>query len=412
MIAGIGMIQRILKRAASCTKVNVGFDTKNQSDDSRMNTVLKSLIALVIIFFVSIPFAVIAQSSPENVTGRITGKSKGGSWHFEMRDNLSANERQHYAVMKQQLLHIFSVITKVPVLDPPKGFDIDPSLAAYCDLDPVFSSRNGAGNEKDPIQGVISMMSFNYYVDQNSHKIRKGEESHGGLDLHVNDVSDVLPDEFKNLCSDACTPLFFFLPDITIKDPGKIVIGDQVIILKEKDRPVFTPLTQKGIMQFMIRKMQHDLSGLKDDVQENKDNLTGYLKMAKQYQDPKTEALYRENIVAAENKVDSTSRMILNYRNSFAKMTSLELQAPVYVVRDFNDPDFDYYKLSTSSAKGAKELYTFNPNYYNPTLPRSAIQLLVVGYHASNFCPPFMKDRLRDWFQQINYNGLAEAIAK
>jgi hypothetical protein len=134
--------------------------------------------------------------------------------------------------------------------------------------------------------------------------------------------------------------------------------------------------------------------------------------MAKQYQNPKTEALYRKNIVAAENKVVSTNRMILNYRNSLAKMTSLELQAPVYVVRDFNDPDFDYYKLSTSSAKGAKELYTFNPNYYNPTLPRSAIQLLVVGYHASNFCPPFMKDRLRDWFQQINYNGLAEAIAK
>ena len=378
-----------------------------------MKAGLKSLIALLINLCVIVPHAAMAQSSPENVTGKITGKNEDGSWHFEARDNLQANEKQYYAGMKQQLLRIFSVATQVPVLDPPKGFDVDPSLAVYCDLDPVFSLHDSRGDAgRDPIQGVISMPGFNYYRNQYSHKIKKHEESHGGLDLYVNDVSKILYDKFKNECSDAGVPLFFFLPDITSKSTGKIIIGDRVIILKEKGRPVFTPLTKQGIMQFMIRKMKHDLPGLEDDVRENKDNLVGYLKMAKQYQDSKTEALYRKNIVAAENKVDSANRMILNYQNSLAKMARLERQAPVYVVRDFNDPDFDYYKLSASSAKGAKELYTFNPNYYSPALPRSAIQLIVVGYHASNFCPSFMKERLRDWFQQINYSRLTEVITK
>lgn len=52
-----------------------------------------------------------------------------------------------------------------------------------------------------------------------------------------------------------------------------------------------------------------------------------------------------------------------------------------------------------------------NPRYYNPALPRSIIQLIVINYHTSNFCPLFLKQRLADWFQQIGYNKLSTLLA-
>lgn len=379
------------------------------------NKLYKRGLVFVVLFLVKVTTA--SAQAPQSVKGKIKGNSVNGRPGIEI---MMQHKDAKYESMEKFMFGIFSTVAHAPAVNLPRGFDIDPSLSIYCDLNPVFAPYEGsADSNKAPVQAALRMTWFNYYLDQYSHKIKKAGESHGGLELFVNDLSNVLPDEFKNQCSDTGVRLFFLLPKITSESDGQIVVGNHIIILKKKGKAVFTPLTKRGYTQFMIRKLKHDLSQAKDEVIQNKEDLKEEQHNLASNTDPKVKGYIRQSInssnailSASIKKVGKLEDLLHENQDSLSKMSAAEVQTPVYVIQNFKDPSGDfYYKLFSPSAQGAQKLYTVNPEYYNPALPRSAIQLIVVDYHASNFCPPFMKKRLTDWFQQINCNKLSALIA-
>jgi hypothetical protein len=62
------------------------------------------------------------------------------------------------------------------------------------------------------------------------------------------------------------------------------------------------------------------------------------------------------------------------------------------------------------SAKKARELVRINPTYINESLPKSAIQLMIIStYYADGIRPDIIK-KLETWFNQIDYKKLQAMI--
>ena len=69
--------------------------------------------------------------------------------------------------------------------------------------------------------------------------------------------------------------------------------------------------------------------------------------------------------------------MVLNFINEqLSAMSSAERRQTAYYDSGAEDPT----GLCSSDDDGAFKLVTFNPEYYDRALPRTAVQLIVIGY--------------------------------
>ena len=107
-----------------------------------------------------------------------------------------------------------------------------------------------------------------------------------------------------------------------------------------------------------------------------------------------------------------------NYSESFADFNEGKALVEVWGAttdnkfsKDQVDYEYPYQLVSKGNAKG-KALWKINPDYFNTSLPMTKVQVLIIDEHASNFCPPFLKQRLDSWFNQIDYKKLNELISK
>lgn len=190
-------------------------------------------------------------------------------------------------------------------------------------------------------------------------------------------------------------------------------------VIKNPNRPVIVPLTKKEYLSFLIKKMSESLENSKDNLEEIKQDLQNE---KKQLNDPKTIPelkkvlpqmieINKKGIKQMTTGLSELEKMI----NQFHKEINMEPTSPAYIKKDPQSVPGDangnfYYPLTTKEDMNSKLLYRINPAYYDPALPKTAIQLIILDYHYSNFCPLFERNALNKWFQQINTQQLESLI--
>lgn len=368
------------------------------------NRCMRSVWPLFAASFLTLFFSAGSKAQePQNMTGRIAGRSANNSWHFEMINNLDQH-KERYGPMKTAMLRVFSTVAGAPVVSPPKGFVVTPSLAvagAYDDSHQWYT--------KDPTQATLSLPCFNYYRDRYTHAIRKGAESHGGLHISANQPKDICDQAFQQDCRDTKTVFFFFACPIDSSRADYWRIRDTRVIKRPGAR-LFVPLSREEYLGFLVKKANEKLKTYEDNLTDLKNMNTPIASVKK---------TIRDGIAANESAMEKVRQVIKEYRNTLARMDSAERKAPVYVAdylagNKFLPGQSDYayrYQPVARSTAGSKALWKINPAYFDTTRPKTSIQLLVLTWHASNFCPPFLKQRLADWFQQIDYDKLKKLVA-
>lgn len=303
---------------------------------------------------------------PEDITGKIDRD------HFQWVIALRANNKKYDPSMKAVLQKVLSTATAVPVLNPPKGFDISVHIGAV---------ENNKGPDSGLATASIDMMCFNYAKNTDGAAgFHKQDESHGGLNIAINDLhASYHVDYYTSIvCADIHYPDIFFLPEISKVSESKLLIDKNFMVLKKPDRPVFTPLTRQEYDEFMIKKIQYD---------------------------------FDNTIYPAEK--GKIKKLLQQYQSALQALSQKERNAPAYVTEDLSHhyADYDYfYKPASASSGGAKIVYRVNPDYYDPSLSKTTIQLMVIHYHASHFCPDFERQALEKWFRQIDYKKLQVMI--
>lgn len=323
---------------------------------------------LAVFFLTSLCQVSFAQQAAkaEDVVGKINGRSADGtSWHFEMLNHLYKN-KPYYPQMKKTVMDAFYIAIRASVVNPLNGLNVAPSLVAY--------HKNKLSPASNVFSGDMNLMCFNFTKNKNGKPgFHEEEESHGGLNIRINDLSECYNNQFTNQFSEAGIPDFFFLPALKKMSGTKLRMGKNTIVLK-KNIPVFTPITNREYLQMMIIKCQYDIKN--------------------------------ENY-----EVSVLKKFLKKYKAALKVMPVTRQKSMAYVAYDFKNPYPEYYyQLVSKNTKEAKALYRVNPNYYDKTVPKTAPQVIVISWHASGFCPAYEKQVLEKWFSQIDYGRLQAMI--
>jgi len=351
------------------------------------------------LLFICLSVASIKGQPAENVSGKIKGKSPNGNWHFQM---VMQNNSQKYQAMKKNMLGILSVITSVPVVNAPKGFDVDPFLSISSDLN--SSSPNG---DYTPVRASFDLSCFNYHKNESSGKILRAEESHSGMNVIANDLSSFYGNTFKQDCMDTKTVFFFTGFPVDSSNKNYLIIKNSRVLRKNL-KTLFVSVTKNEYLRFLIKKENL----IKQNFQNNLEDLNNL----KNLNSPDADKAVKQN----EKYISSVNLLINQYNSELSASEKDNKNEPSYVENLLNDNKlsadqsvYEYpYQLVTQQSKNSTALWKINPDYFDTSLPESSVQVLILNYHSSNFCPPFMKQRLKDWFHQIDYSKLDNLISK
>ncbi len=356
----------------------------------------KKCFRLLFLYLISV--SVIYAQEPQNVTGTFFSRPDKNEQHFQIVNNLNSHKKL-FNPMKAEMLNILSVLKQTKAVNPPIGFDIDSFISIY---------NNSNNNSKTgPVKALIQLSCFNYYKVQYSHKIKKSEESHANLNLTANDITPLCGKTFKQDCADTKTERFFFAFPIDRTNPVYFKIK-RYRVIKRSRTPLFIPLTKKEYLKFLVKKEKLIKKACRENIND--------LNELKNLKSPEIGKSISQNKKAIE-KIDN---LINQYNLQLASMTKAEQNLRAYVEDYLTDNklsgdqvnyEYPYQLVSKGNAKG-KALWKINPDYINTSLPMTKVQVLIIDEHASNFCPPFLKQRLDSWFNQIDYKKLNELVSK
>ena len=365
----------------------------------------------------------------ENTVGKLSGNETAG--YFKRIDVVKNLDKTKKASLKKCLAAQLKIFFSDPLFNPPKG----------------FNARTGFGISEDPFAKTISFptcsFGFNFYYLIKDDKTGGTKVSmHGtliGMETNAADHFFRQVGNFWKDCSDAKFPLFFEKPPITdstadyieldFKNYGYAHIAPDkpFRIVRRNDAPLFSPLSRKEFLQFLIAQKKYQINedektiiDLQKSVKESQETL----KSAPSYLDESTKKALANGVTTIETQIAKSRQEIKNeqtkiqeYESVIKAMPPQEAASPVRLDENRSTPDFD--ELKRMVAFGRMEgvgLYKINPSYYDRSVGSPAAQLIFVYYKLPNMSVfektqlNYLEQKTLDIFNHLDYHALKESM--
>lgn len=345
------------------------------------------------------------SAGAQEATMRILA-NEPGKWRPWTCGSLSKNELKTYGLtqsdinaFKVRLQRIAEVFRSSPVWNPPTG--VDPSLTGSLFMPWTASS---ATKKALPIAGTIMMGSFEHY-----EVIRGDGEPHeryvGGETFHIMIDVNMLPKgDGVNMLSDKEGE--FYEEPVRTADIGGFPTYGDVLIIAKNGRPVWTPVSRERYLKAFIAKRRPEAANAERYIADQQKKYEAFVapaayaarqarykaavdKMAAK--GPATaehERRYWErdeadtlNILkrgASLDPADSSFAAVIaglkDAEEQLAAMSPADRSAQACLLEDKRDPARS--RLVPMGTPRCKPLVGKNPNFFDPSLPRSVPQII------------------------------------
>jgi hypothetical protein len=315
---------------------------------------------------------------------------RGGVWTVKTSDQsmtairLLPAQRQ---VVVQKRDAIFDVIRASKVLNPLKGNDIDAEKSVVARAD-----DEGHYPTTGPVVMMVQLWFRQFFTDEKTGRVAHAIVGITPLNFVTNNLAAIAwwgPNRLYGGLRDERGHELFLAPRVSTTAAGRTSYSmsdyGEVVVLTN-GRPLWLPLTQE---QFVRAMMNHARLMRADEI----DGRHGG------YQPSDNESI--------------AVKLLHGFEKELAALTPGERQQPAY----WSDPPRDHPFLSGVTKRethGARLVVMTNPDYFDPSLPRTAVQLIAcefdfLGAHDAGEPGPVYSSSVR-LFWQFEYDKLAALI--
>lgn len=312
---------------------------------------------------------------------------------------------------------IFEVLNQIPMLNKPKGFEV----------------REGASARLDgKIYKGYLMVGLPLYYRWGTGPLEKQGEYYM-TNIYINDREE-LRNIYSFLLSEETDklnlpPIFTDTFAVSYQTINGYSVGvsrsrlnQNLYILNPRKRPCFIPATKEQFIKLWIGKLGLDIAKEKGNMEETK----GYLQNMKG--NAEVEASMRQTIKLSELWLDFLVEKKKRYEQKLASLTAAEKQAPAYcampkdmavlqkkgVYVDKVTGDLPNELADGIDAESTSPVFQFNPDFFDPKLPKTAFQLIVIkdgfrqGWNEGELMPIVQEG----FFPKIDFKQLEALMYK
>ena len=306
-----------------------------------------------------------------------------GKWSYKLSTfnfgsyGLTAAEKDAFAKDMQELAAVFH---ETPVLSSPKGIDADASadLDLPCAKDSCKQSR---------VKGKLGI-SLVFFCESKDGKPMRAQSGNASFTVFTN-LQEVLASKnslWYNGMRDEQGNEIFFEPKKVKDVDGFPLYENGMMVIAKNNKPVWVPATVEQFLKLIIRD-------LKAEVEKSYKNLPPEM--------------------AAQQPENPLSAMVKNMEAELAGLSPEKRKAPAYFISQqrmmLGPPIVD------KSEPDARPLVMVNPDYFDKSLPRTAVQLIVIswsdipnyGFVAPSFQEAPPESREFEVLNTLDYKKLA-----
>ena len=312
---------------------------------------------------------------------------------------------------------VFEILNQIPIIHQPKGFDVRQS-----------SSIRLNGNV---YKGLLTVGLPRYYRWGNGPLLKEGE--YYMTHIYINDREE-MRDIYSHFMSEETDKLK--LPTIytdtfavsyqtingCLVGTARSRVNQNLYVLNPRMRPLFIPVTKEEFVKLWVGKLGLDIAKekeqlaiFKEQINDIKDNAEALANM-------------KQTIKLSEVWLDYLLEKKKVYDQKLASLTEGEKKEPAYYATpkkmavlqekgkyvDKVTGDMANEMPDLIEAQSKAPLFRFNPDFFDPKLPKTAFQLIVIkdgfrqGWKESELMPLIEKE----FFPLINFKQLTELMYK
>ncbi|MDF2191439.1 hypothetical protein [Paraflavitalea sp. CAU 1676] len=328
--------------------------------------------SLAILLLVQLTIHTVASAQYTNVPEKF-------SWNPAPMKGISFSRAAYFGFNQQQQLQmranmasVVELIHQLPVLNPPRGYEVD-IFATLCE-------HNCDGGKV--ITAESSLIFQEYFRRGNSTVVERDAEG-PSLNIHYNSIGRIVSritvgkDEY------------FEEPYLTRQEQGFPVYGNLVVITKRKE-PLFIPLPKERYFQIEIAAAQKRADEVKKSFREG----SPYQQWLKSKDKNIEAAMKGFEWAAKEDPVKAKAnkeKFLQGIRQQDSMYKACEIQSLRDQQQMVDKFDADVKKLQQELAglsvqekvepmigPNSRQYMQINPGFFDPKLPPSALQILVI----------------------------------
>lgn len=276
--------------------------------------------------------------------------------------------------------------------------------------------------------GSVWVAMFHFVRDQG--KIIQNGETAAGVMVDINSLYALAPDDqlFGQSCSELRLPHLFTASYLKLQDTGQgyyeMTDRDNYTRVYTNGRPLFIPYTREQLLTFYTRFYNWQAAKLKDNIAGTQKQIAANLispqtgkpftaaeKNGSSYQiTVMTNKGLQESIGQLGQQLETYNRLIAQYQRQLNALSPAQRQAPAYISLQQTD-ESGLFGPAEEGSDGAVAAMTINPNYFNPALPRTAVQLLTVKFYGLDRNSDFiLSRRLTEVYDQFDFKPLQQLV--
>jgi hypothetical protein len=356
---------------------------------SAQEAAMKKSFALALVLAVGVVFTSVTLAQRNDA---YQFADRDGVWTVKTSDQsmtairLLPAQRQ---VVVQKRDAIFDVIRASKVLNPLKGNDIDAekSVVARADDDGHYPTTG-------PVVMMVQLWFRHFFMDEKTGRVVHATVGMNSMNFVTNDLAAIAwwgPNRLYGGLRDERGHSVFLEPRVSTTVAGRTSyrMSDygEVVVLTN-GRPLWLPLTQEQFLRAVMNQVRLMRA---DEIEKGR---TG-------------------SYPSISDDESFWVKRLHVFEKELAALTPGERQQPAY----WSDPPRDNPFLSGLTKRetyGARLVVMTNPDYFDPSLPRTAVQLIAcefdfLGTHDADEPGPAYSSTVR-LFWQFEYDKLAALI--
>ena len=377
----------------------------------------KTLVLIGGLGFVCVVLAGARPASPQE-----EGKwlpSQAGKWRPLERDamedcwdryDLTAHDRD--AVL-ERLKRLADITREPKVLNPPLGVDAFDSFNILC---PPHSDVQKPRSYQ-PVVGLLRLILVPYFRS-GTGQVDMDTDNEGWLTFYLNDILHVFKGErttHKEVVEDWLNAggespemedesgLYFFAPKVTGDLQGFPVYDTDVAILVRSRKPLWVPVSQERFLRHAVQRAAEVAKKAKEEEDRVlNEPLPENPELARSIKEAREEGLKSAREIVAQTRAELTefpgnirflpADYVQALTKELASLSPAERAAPAYYSGDWKKTRRPSGLLDAADP-AAQPVVSPNPDFFDPSLPKSAVQLIVVLGISSRDKAPAQPER-------------------
>lgn len=350
-----------------------------------MQSAIAQYVVQAGVFNTNVPGKIEFRDTP-SWSGLFTGKHEKGEKAFRS--------------MEKSMAEICSVVTEVPVMNPPMGFNVKPYVSSFLVPQKYYDTLV-------PLMDV-TFCDYPFFTLKGKHKMEQSDHWSSSMVVFENDPQWLIDEnnDIEANCDSVGIPAFYYRPQMNKdKNDDWIIKPEKVIavihVIKKKGVPLYTPVTKEEYLDYKLKLAQKELVSLKRMLIDERKNSE---------KNP-TDQEWKDDVHYTEDNITNTIKATREYQQALNSWKEDTLKAPAYTSVYYNPKkNGSYIDLVSPSYKGAVEFVRLNSRYFDKSLPADAPQLIMIGANYDLSATPQMKYEVKKWFDQIDYAKLQHMI--